>query len=165
MSDEATTPTEAAAQPAPAAEKAETFGLEYVQQLRGEAAKYRNEKKEAVEAARAEVTQQWESKLDQASNAASKLQAELSTAQTEMVKVTTALTLGVPGEKVVQFASLLQGGSEEEIKTSAQSAKELFGDFKTSQPATDPTQGSGGGAIPLNGDPILAALVKAVGPK
>ena len=92
MSDEAVTPSEAAAQTAPVAKGAETFGLEYVQQLRGEAAKYRNEKKEAVEQARAEVTQQWESKLDEASNSTADLQAKLSSAQTEMVKVTTAIT-------------------------------------------------------------------------
>lgn len=165
MSDEATTPAEAAAQPAPVAEKAETFGLEYVQQLRGEAAKYRNEKKEAVEAARAEVSQQWETKLQQATNATADVQAELSTAKTDMVKVTTALTLGVPSDKVIQFASILKGGSEEEIRASAESAKELFGEVKKSQPATDPTQGSGGGPVPLNGDPILSALMKAVGPK
>ena len=165
MSDEATTPAEAAVQPAPTAEKAETFSLEYVQQLRGEAAKYRNEKKEAVEAARAEVTQQWETRLQQATNATADVQAELDTAKTDMVKVTTALTLGVPSEKVVQFASILKGGSEEEIRASAESAKELFGEVKKSQPATDPTQGSGGGPVPLNGDPILSALMKAVGPK
>jgi len=82
-----------------------------------------------------------------------------------MVKVTTALNLGVPSERVVQFASILKGGSEEEIRASAESAKELFGEVKKHQPATDPTQGSGGGPVPLNGDPILAALVKAVGPK
>jgi hypothetical protein len=163
MSDTAT-PNEAAAQPAPVAATADSFSLEYVQQLRGEAAKYRNEKKDAVEAARAETTQQWESKLDEASNATAKLQSQLSSANTEMVKVTTALTLGVPSERVVQFAALLKGDSEEDIKSSAESAKELFGDFKQSVPATDPTQGTGGGKdLPLNGDPILAALTKAVG--
>ena len=134
-----------------------------MQQLRGEAAKYRNEKKDAVEAARSEVTQQWESKLDEATNTSAKLQVDLHNAQTEMTKVTTALSLGVPSDKVVQFASILQGGSEEEINASAESAKELFGDFKKSMPAIDPTQGSGGGSeIPLNGDPILQALMKAV---
>jgi len=163
MSDEVTnTPSEAAAQPAPVAPPAETFGLEYVQQLRGEAAKYRNEKKDAVEAAKAETAQQWQGKISEAGNETAALQVKLDSAQTEMIKVTTALTLGVPSERVVQFAALLKGDSEEDIRSSAESAKELFGDFKKSVPATDPTQGSGGGAIPLNGDPILEALKKAV---
>lgn len=147
---------------APAA-TGETFSLEYVQSLRGEAAKYRTEKNSAVEAAKAQVAQEWETKLTTRNGEYTELESQLGASGIELTKIRTALALNVPSDKVLAFAEILKGATEDEIKASAESAKELFGGFKTSAIPTDPTQGSGQGAIALNGDPLLAALKSAVG--
>lgn len=166
MSDDNTTPTPTP-DPAPVAGQ-ETFSKDYVQQLRNEAAKYRTEKNDAVEAAKAAVQQEWEGKLTETASKISELEGQLGAAGIELTKLRIALELGVPSDKVLAFAEILKGDNEDAIKASATSAKELFGGFAappSNDPAFDPTQGSGrgGGALPLNGDPILAALKKAVG--
>lgn len=136
------------------------YSEDYVKQLRQEAAKYRTEKNDAINAAKAEITASFESQIAEKNTAFSDLEGQLGAAGVELTKLRTALQLQVPSDKVLAFAELLKGNTPEEIQQSAASAKELFGGFKT--PATDPTQGTGG-AVPLNGDPILAALKKAVG--
>lgn len=141
---------------------AETFGLEYIQQLRGEAAKYRKEKKDAVAEAKEEVRKEWEAKLNEQASKTTESEAKLGAAGVELTKIKTALSLDVPSDKVIQFAAVLQGSTDDEIKTSGESAKALFGGFETNDPATDPTQGSGG-TPPLNGGPLLDALKRAVG--
>ena len=62
-----------------------------------------------------------------------------------------------------KLADLLKGEAEEDIVASAKSAQELFGGFTKTGPAVDPTQGSGNGVLPLNGDPLLSALKGLVG--
>lgn len=165
MPDTVTTPeiTITPAAPAPEAPPAENFSLEYVQQLRGEAAKYRTEKKDAVEAAEAKAKTEWEAKINEQIGKNTELEGKLGAAGIELTKLRVALALNVPSDKVLAFVEILKGSTEDEITSSAASAKELFGGFKTTDPATDPTQGSGGGALPLNGDPLLNALKKVVG--
>lgn len=138
------------------------YSEDYVKQLRQEAAKYRTEKNDAINAAKAEITASFETQLAEKNTAFSELEGQLGAAGVELTKLRTALALQVPSDKVLAFAELLKGSTEEEIQQSAASAKELFGGFKS--PPIDPTQGTGGGGhIPLNGDPILAALKRAVG--
>jgi len=164
MSDDNLTP-EATSAAAPVATAEQTFSKEYVQQLRNEAARYRTEKNDAVEAAKAAVTADWEGKLAQEQSKAADLESKLGLADLTLTKVKTALSLGVPSDKVLAFAEILKGETEDEIKASAESAKELFGVAPVKAPATDPTQGSGNSHLALNGDPILDALKKAVGAK
>lgn len=61
----------------------------------------------------------------------------------ELVKLRTALSVGIPGEHAADFAELLKGDSAEEIKASAERAKNLLG-AQHSPSATDPSQGHGG---------------------
>ena len=165
MSDTPTTPdtegaiTEVKTGQAPV----ETFSREYGETLRGEAAKYRNEKKTAVEQAQAQKDVEWQAKLDAQLGETNRLGTDLGSAWVELQKLYSAIDESVPSDKLRSFAGVIQGSDAESIAASAKSAKELFGGVNTSQPAVDPTQGSGGGSIPLNGDPILAALKKAVG--
>lgn len=164
MSDTTATPADTATvTPEAPVASAETFGIEYVQQLRGEAAKARTDKKAAVEAATAAATAEWEAKLNEQLSKHTELEGQLGSAGIELTKLKTAIALNVPSDKVLAFAEILKGSTEDEIKASADSAKELFGGFKTSDPPIDPTQGSGNGSIALNGDPLLAALKNAVG--
>jgi hypothetical protein len=168
MSDEATTPstTDTPAVTVQATPPAETFGLEYVQQLRQEAAKYRNEKKTAVEDAVAKLSQEWEGKIaakdaELAEVKSSYISKELETAKLRIAMRTLDQDTASRAEKL---AELLKGEDEDSISESAKSAHELFGGFKSGPvSATDPTQGRGAPVIPLNGDPLLATLKRVVG--
>lgn len=60
----------------------------------------------------------------------------------ELVKLQTALAVGVPGEQATTFAELLKGDSVEEIKASAEKAKALLAGVKPPA-ATDRSQGQG----------------------
>jgi hypothetical protein len=142
----------------------ETFSRDYVEGLRSEAAKYRNEKKDAVEAAKAEVTAEWEAKLAAKDVELTQLQSDSLGKDVTLYKLRTAIELGVPSDKLVAFAGVIQGDNEEDIKASAQSAKELFGGVRNNDPATDPTQGSGGRPVlALNSDALLQAVKTVVG--
>lgn len=165
MSDTDSTPTaDVTAAAAPEAHPApETFSKEYVQELRNEAARYRTQKNEAVEATKLAVAKEFEAKLAEKDVTLTDLQQQLSNAQLELEKLYVALEAKVPSEKVRAFAAILQGSDRDSITEAAESAKELFGGFDSSSPAFDPTQGAGGGVLPLNGDPLLNALKKVVG--
>lgn len=160
---DSTTTAEAPAAAPVAPTAPETFSKEYVQELRQEAAKYRTQKNEAIEAAEAAVTQQFQGQLAEKDVSITELKNELSATQLELEKIRTALEAKVPSDKVLAFASILQGSDPDAIKASAATATELFGGFDSKSPAYDPTQGSGGGVIPLNGDPLLNMLKKVVG--
>lgn len=142
----------------------ETFPREYVEQLRGEAAKYRNEKKSAVEEATAALTKEWEGKLSAADARYTELEKTSRVVSSTLAKLRAAVELGVPTSKLIGFSELIKGSTDEEIAASAKSVLDLVDGFApASVPATDPTQGTGGKPLPLNGDPILAALKQVVG--
>lgn len=141
----------------------ETFSREYVEELRRENASHRTGKKEAVDAAKAELTAAFEARLAEKDTAYTELQNELGKAWVELEKVHTAIAAKVPSDKVLAFASILQGEDPETIKGSAASAKKLFGDFDSHDSPTDPTQGSGGQPLPLNGDKLMQALNAKLG--
>jgi hypothetical protein len=163
MSDEspaADTVTTAGVQATPAPEM---FSKDYVTELRNEAARYRTEKNSAVEAAKAAVTEEFQRTLADKDVALTEVQNQLGQAWIELEKLYTAIEARIPSEKVRAFASLLKGEDKDSILESAKSAKELFGGTEQSYPAFDPTQGSGGNPLPLNGDPLLNMLKKVVG--
>lgn len=169
-----TTPSTAEATPAvhvvPAATDApleaqpKVFDEAYVKSLREEAAAARVAKKDAVEAAIKEANDAHQAALAERDTAATELQNELAAARLELEKYRIAVEAKVPSDKVSAFVSILQGSDSEAIAASAKSALELAGGFNSKSPAFDPTQGFGGrDPLPLNGDPILEALKKAVG--
>ena len=163
MSDDTTTTPETPAAPTPSQEPAKTFSEDYVKQLRDEAARYRNEKKTAVEQANAAKDTEYAAVIQAHEGKVTALETDLGDAWVELAKIHAALEAQIPSQHVLQFASLLKGSDPESIKASAESAKALFGGIATTHPATDPTQGSGGNPLPLNGDPLLQAIKKAVG--
>lgn len=163
MSETDTTPTQEAAPIVPGPVPVETFSRDYVEGLRSEAAKYRNEKKDAVEAAKAAVAAEWEAKFAAKDVEFAALQSDSLSKDVTLAKVKAAIDLKVPSDKVLAFAEHVKGDTEEAIAESAKSVFELAGGFSTTSPAFDPTQGSGGNHLPLNGDPLLNALKKAVG--
>jgi hypothetical protein len=165
MSDTASTPEATTGELAPAVtSQVETFSREYVESLRNEAAKYRTEKTGAVEAAKTEAQAAFDAKLAERDTAYTELEGQLGVAGVELTKLRIALELGVPSEKVLAFAEILKGATEEELKESGTKSFELFSGLKSANAAAiDPTQGSGNHHLPLNGDPLLAALKRAVG--
>ena len=139
------------------------FDEAYVKSLRDEAASARVAKKDAVDAAVSAAHEAHQAELAARDTALNELQGELSGAKLELEKLYISIDSRVPSDKVRAFASLLQGSDSDSIKESAKAAYELAGGFSTKSPAFDPTQGTGGRDIPLNGDPILEAIKKAVG--
>ena len=93
------------------------------------------------------------------------LQTEVNGSKLEVTKLRAAIAAGIPADKLDAFVPLLQGDSEETIRSHADQLKELFG-TSTDEPkktkALDPSQGSGG-TLPLNGDGLLNAVKHIVG--
>ena len=165
MSDSATTSTPATA--APEAGQPETFSREYVTELRNENAGLRVSKKEAVEAAkteaRSEAIKEYEAQVSERDTTISTLQTDLSARDLELLKIKAVLAAEVPSEDVLDVVTLIQGTDDESVSESVKRVKALLGKAPATVPATDPTQGAGSGHIPLNGDPVLNVLKRAVG--
>lgn len=70
--------------------------------------------------------------------------AEAAVHELELMKLRTALSVGVPGEQAADFAELLKGNTPDEIQASAEKAKALIGSGNRRPSATDPSQGRGG---------------------
>lgn len=135
-----------------------------ISEARAEAAKYRTEKKDAVEAAKGEVEGTYKSKVEELEAQLASKDAEVDSSRTEVVKLKAALEAGIDSDKVMSFASLLKGDTEDELKSHAAEVKELFGSTSEApkkDPAHDPSQGSGNHK-PLNGDPLLEAVMGIV---
>lgn len=136
--------------------------------VRGEAAKYRTEKRDAVEAAvnaaKAEVTQEFEAKLAEATQATETVKAEASQYQVELTKLRTAL--GTVDAEVLdraeKVAGLLHGVTVDEIQAQAENVKGLLGESWGRTPAIDPSPE--GKPLALNDDDgLLNALKGALG--
>ena len=165
MSDDTatnTTETEAPAQEAATPKAPETFSLEYVKELRDQAAKYRTEKKSAAESAKAEVTAEFESVLAEKDSAIAAVREELENTNLELMKLKAVLAEGVSSAHALDVASLVQGHDAESVSASVARVKSLIGSAPEKARPIDPTQGSGS-TIPLNGDPILEKLKRMVG--
>jgi restriction endonuclease Mrr len=161
MSEE--TASEAVAETVEQAQEAtpETFSLEYVQQLRSEAAKYRSERKSAVEAAKVAAEAEFQSKLDEAGARFTELEQAKAASDLEVLKYQKVVEAEVPAELVLDLVALVQGYDEESISESVAKLKSVMG-HQVRDRAVDPLQGSGN-AEPLNGDPLLARLKQVVG--
>jgi hypothetical protein len=163
MSDDTATNTETEAPAQEAAPKtAETFSLEYVQELRNQAAKYRTEKKSAAEGAKAEVTKEFETLIAEKDSAVATVREELDNANLELLKIKSVLAEGVSSEHALDVASLVQGHDAESVSASVARVKSLISAAPAKDRAVDSSQGSGN-TIPLNGDPILEKLKRMVG--
>lgn len=161
MSEDTTTESVAPV-PQQEAVKPETFSLDYVQGLRQEAAKYRTEKNDAVAAAKAELTAQFDSTIAAKDAEFEELRQTVSARELELIKLRTILNAGIPSEDVLEVSTLVQGNTEDEISDSVNRVKSLIGKNPPAGRPVDPSQGSGN-TIPLNGDPLLESLKKIVG--
>src|SRR5690606_21817612 len=115
-----------------------------------EAAKYRVQAKEALDKARQEVSAEFEKQLAQLSDEKAAVAADLENVRLEHMRLKAALSVGIPGESASEFADLLKGNSEDEIRARAEKVKELFGVSSKPARAVDPTQGLGEGDVVAN---------------
>lgn len=141
------------------------WAREKLTKANNEAAKYRTEKNEAVEAAKAEVTASFTSKIEEleAQIAEAKNEGDKSRHEVDRLKVT--IESGIAADKALSFADLLKGNNEDELRSHAEELKKLFTTVeepKSTASATDPSQGQGGNHLPLNGDPLLDAITGIV---
>ncbi len=120
------------------------FAKTMISDLRSEAAKHRTAKVEAAEAAKTEVTRAFEAKLAESNTAHEATKDELAKASLNLGKVLAAVKVGVPTDRLLEFASLLQGSNDAELTAHAEKVKGLIG----IQPAAavDPSVGQSGGA-------------------
>lgn len=163
MSDETPTAIEAETPSQEDAPKTpETFSLEYVQELRNQAAKYRTEKKAATESAKAEVIKEFEGRLIEKEQSFDGLREELDSTTLELHKLRAVLAEGIASEDALNVASLVQGTDEASISDSVKRVKSLIGKAPEKARPIDPSQGSGN-HVPLNGDPILETVRRMVG--
>lgn len=169
MTEVAGTPSTDAGTPsadpaAPVADGIKTFDLAYVQTLRTENAGLRVGNKDAVTAAQAALTAEFDTKQAAAEAAHAETKTALSERELDLIKLKAVIAGGVETPKILDFVGLVQGTDEATITEHVKTVKALLGN--TAPPladAVDPTQGgTGTPPIPLNGDPVLAALMKAV---
>lgn len=146
-------------------EGAQTFSADYVSKLRDEAAQHRTKANEFKNQATS-LASQLETVTTAFKTEKDQLQSGLTQQQLAVTKIQAAISAGVPTEKLLDFADLLQGSDADSIAASAAKAQALLGITAPPPPATDTTQGSGNlpGSTPGGQDPILAKLRQIVGP-
>ena len=160
MSEETSTdaaPAQEAQEADPAQEQ--TFSLDYVQQLRAEAAKYRQDKKTAVKAAEDAITSQWQTKLDAAGAEYADLKNQN---EIQVMRYQAMIDQGIPVEVMPDVISLVGGHDEETVAASVAAAKKLLG-ATARDAAVDPMQGSGNRTPALNSDELEDSLRRALG--
>lgn len=131
-----------------------------------EAAKYRVEKKEAVEAAKQEVTESFNARIAEIEAELAAKDTDASEARADATKLRAAIKADIETSKVLDFADLLKGETEDELVSHAETLKTLFATDNpgaSKQAPVDPSQGRTGKNVPpLNGDPLLQAIERAV---
>lgn len=141
------------------------WAREQITKANNEAAKYRVEKNEAVEAAKKEVTDSFTEKIAELEAQIEAEKLETNGSRTEVAKLKAAINAGITADKVETFAGLLKGETEDELRSHAEELKSLFttDEQPKSVKATDPSQGQGASsATPLNGDKLLTDILKIV---
>ena len=142
-----------------------TFSEDYVKTLRDEAARYRTEKKTAVDeakvATRAEVVAEYEPQIADRDSQIAELTKTNEAQATELQKLKAVVAAKVPVEDIETVAGLVQGDTEESISDSVKRVMSIYGRQAAKDRPVDPSQGQGN-VVPLNGDPIFNLLTRAV---
>lgn len=124
---EQNTPAEVPAAPAQTTEQLPEWARKAISEANGEAASYRQKAKTAAEEAKAAVAAEYDEQIKALSGEKTAITAERDSAATNYTKLMVALQAGVPGDTAVEFAGLLQGSNEDELKAHAEKLKGMFG--------------------------------------
>lgn len=138
MSDDGTAPTPSAPANTGSTEAPEWIVKE-LSGVRSEAAARRVEAREASDKL-GEAQTQLQALTTEKEEAATKA----STAEQNLLKLKVAIQAGVPGDQAADFAELLQGSTEDELKVYAGKLRS-FGGSNQPPRATDPSAGHGAG--------------------
>lgn len=144
------------------------WAREKLTKANNQAAKYRTEKKEAVEKAKQEVADSLNEKIEALEAQIAERDSEIETSKHDAAKLRAAIGAGIANDKLFTFADLLKGDDEDELASHAEELKKLFSAEEKKAPtqsATDPSQGSGGKTLPLNGDPLLESVMAVINKK
>jgi hypothetical protein len=135
-----------------------------ISELNAEAAKWRVEKNNALANAKTLVEQEYASKITEAAESYAELEVKFAEKSSWAAKLEALLDpeAGIPADRVLGMASLVQGSTEEEISKSVATIKDLFSKDPQRPPLVDHTQGKGS-PLPLNGDPLLNSLKEKLG--
>ena len=162
MSEDVT--PEATHDAAPEAPQGTPWYEKEIKELRAEAAKYRVQKNEAVTAAREATVQEYDRKLAEERSRVDEMKQATGLAELETEKYKAAVRAGIPTNAIDEVVSLAQGTDADSIASSVDKLKSIMGNA-AKEPAVDPTQGTGAvKPLPLNGDPVMQALIKAATP-
>lgn len=136
-----------------------------IEKANKEAAKYRVRARDAAD----EVTKTLEAKhREEVESLREKYEGALFESESTKLRLTrqsVALEMGVPADKVAQFAERLRGESEEELRADAKELYSVMGLDDTRKTGksrlTDPSQSAG--HLALNGDPLLESVRRVLG--
>ena len=149
-------------------QREKTFSLEYVEELRAEAVKWRQDSRQKVDRAVADLKKQQKQLSEELAKATE--ERDLATeerdlhvgAAVELTKYKKALEAGISPENVLEVVSLIKETDEDAIESAVERMKSLIGKAPERDRPIDPSQGSGS-HMPLNGDPILEKVKRMVG--
>lgn len=131
-----------------------------------QAARNRIKAREAADTARAEVTAQVTAEFEQrlSALAADKddIAVELGDARLALSRLRIALDAGIPGESATEFAALLRGGNEDELRAHADKVKAMFGVIGA-QPdrPVDHSQGLGRDDVAVSPGDAFGAFIRS----
>lgn len=134
-----------------------------ISRANSEAAAARIEKGNALANAKTLIEAEYADRINQAATSYSELEVKFAEKSNRVAKLEAILNAGIPSDRALQFAELVQGSTEEEITASVGTIKDLFSQDPQRPPLVDHTQGQGSNPLPLNGDGLLNAVKRAVG--
>jgi uncharacterized protein YhaN len=142
-------------------QREKTFSLEYVEELRAEAVKWRQDSRQKVDRAVADLKKQQKQLTEELAKATEERDLNVGAA-VELTKYKKALEAGLSPENVLEVVSLIKETDEDAIESAVERMKSLIGKAPEKARPIDPSQGSGS-HVPLNGDPILEKVKRMVG--
>lgn len=122
-----------------------------ITEARNEAAKYRIAARDAKANATNDAKKEVEAELKQLGDEKAKLVDDLAVATRELDKIKVAISAEVPGESVLDFAGLLRGETNDELKAHAETLRKMM---NLTGNAFDRSQGQGGEGSSNLQDPL-----------
>ncbi len=127
-----------------------------------QAARNRIKAREAAETARAEVTAEFEGRMSALTADKDDIALELGDARLDLSRLRIALDAGIPGESATEFAALLRGSNEDELREHADKVKAMFGVISP-QPdrPVDHSQGLGRDDVAVSPGDAFGAFIRS----
>lgn len=127
-----------------------------------QAARNRIKAREAAETARAEVAAEFQERMSALAADKDDIALELGDARLDLSRLRIALGAGIPGESATEFAALLRGSNEDELRAHADKVKAMFGVI-SAQPdrPVDHSQGLGRDDVAVSPGDAFGAFIRS----